>query len=296
MEEVDVHSLVHAVAGMYRSDMDKKAIQLSLELDAADHFASADPGRLQQVFWNLLKNATKFTPHGGSIEIKSTNSPGGQLQIAISDTGAGMTPQTISRIFKPFEQGSSEIVRRYGGLGLGLAISKAFVEAQNGTIEAASPGLGHGSVFTLRLPAISSSKQAARAPSKSPDPVDGHRQLDILLVEDHDDTSRVLGRLLEGLGHRVRIADSVASAVSAAKQPFDLLLSDIGLPDGSGIDLIHQLRQNGTLNDAPAVALTGFGMEEDLAKSHEAGFSEHLTKPINFQRLQMVVQKIAEKQ
>jgi CheY-like chemotaxis protein len=100
---------------------------------------------------------------------------------------------------------------------------------------------------------------------------------------------------LEGLGHRVRVADSVASAVVAAKQPFDLLLSDIGLPDGSGIDLIQQLRKNGDLN-GPAVALTGFGMEEDLAKSHEAGFTEHLTKPINFQRLQMVVQKIAEQQ
>jgi PAS domain S-box-containing protein len=295
LEEVDVHSLVQAVAGMYRSDMDKKAIQLSLSLDAAEHFASADPGRLQQVFWNILKNATKFTPHGGRIQIKSTNAPDGRLQIAISDTGAGMTPQTISRIFKPFEQGSSEIVRRYGGLGLGLAISKAFVEAQNGTIEAASPGSGQGSTFTLHLPAIHSSRQTPRPPLSSPARVDGHRQLEILLVEDHDDTSRVLGRLLEGLGHRVRIADSVASAIAAAKSPFDLLLSDIGLPDGSGIDLIRQLRQSGDLK-CPAVALTGFGMEEDLAKSHEAGFTEHLTKPVNFQRLQMVVQKVAEQQ
>jgi PAS domain S-box-containing protein len=295
LEEVDVHSLIQAVTGMYRSDMDKKAIQLSLHLDAADHFASADPGRLQQVFWNILKNAAKFTPHGGSIEIKSTNSSDGRLLIAFADTGAGMTPETIARIFKPFEQGSSEIVRRYGGLGLGLAISKAFVEAQNGTIDAVSPGPGQGSTFTLCLPASHSPTQTPCAPSDSPVRHDGHRQLEILLVEDHDDTSRVLGRLLEGLGHRVRIADSVASAVAAAKHPFDLLLSDIGLPDGSGIDLIHQLRQNGDLK-GPAVALTGFGMEEDLAKSHEAGFTEHLTKPVNFQRLQMVVQKIAEQQ
>ncbi len=295
LEEVDVHSLIQAVVGMYRSDMDAKAIQLSLSLDATDHFASADPGRLQQVFWNILKNATKFTPRGETIEIKSTNAPDGRLRIAFTDSGAGMTPETIARIFKPFEQGSSEIVRRYGGLGLGLAISKAFIEAQTGTIEASSPGLGQGSTFTLWLPVISSWKQSPRTSSNSPNRVDGHRQLEILLVEDHDDTSRVLSRLLEGLGHRVRVADSVASAVVAAKQPFDLLLSDIGLPDGSGIDLIQQLRKNGDLN-GPAVALTGFGMEEDLAKSHEAGFTEHLTKPINFQRLQMVVQKIAEQQ
>jgi PAS domain S-box-containing protein len=293
LEEVDVHSLVQAVTGMYRSDLDKKAIQLSLSLEAADHFASADPGRLQQVFWNILKNATKFTPHGGSIEIKSTNSPDGRLLIAFADSGAGMTPETIARIFRPFEQGSSEIVRRYGGLGLGLAISKAFVEAQNGTIEAASPGPGQGSTFTLCLPSSHASTQTPCASPDSPGRVDGHRQLEILLVEDHDDTSRVLGRLLEGLGHRVRIADSVAAAVAAAKQPYDLLLSDLGLPDGSGIDLIQKLRQSGDLK-GPAVALTGFGMEEDLAKSHEAGFIEHLTKPINFQRLQMVVQKIAE--
>lgn len=294
IEDVDVHSLVHAVAGMYRSDMDAKAVRLSLRLDAPDHFASADPGRLQQVFWNILKNATKFTPHGGTIDVQSTNTADGRLQLAFTDSGAGMTPQTISRIFRPFEQGSAEIVRRYGGLGLGLTISKAFLEAQNGIIEASSPGLGQGSTFTLSLPAIPASTQAPRPPSTSPPLAGGQRQLEILLVEDHDDTSRVLSRLLERLGHRVRVADSVASAILAAKQPFDLLLSDIGLPDGTGIDLIQQLRQSHNFS-VPAVALTGFGMEEDVAKSREAGFTEHLTKPINFQRLQMVVQKIAEK-
>jgi CheY-like chemotaxis protein len=145
------------------------------------------------------------------------------------------------------------------------------------------------------LPAIPSSKQPSRASTTLPPANDGHRRLDILLVEDHDDTSRVLSKLLEKLGHRVRIADSVASAVVAAKEPFDLLLSDLGLPDGSGIDLIQQLRQSQHLS-GPAIALTGFGMEEDVAKSREAGFSEHLTKPINFQRLQMVVQQIADQQ
>lgn len=164
---------------------------------------------------------------------------------------------------------------------------------QKGTITASSPGLGQGSTFTLSLPVIHASTQTPHPPSTLPPLAGGQRQLQILLVEDHDDTSRVLSRLLERLGHRVRVADSVASAVLAAKQPFDLLLSDIGLPDGTGIDLIQRLRQSHSLS-VPAVALTGFGMEEDVAKSREAGFTEHLTKPINFQRLQMLVQKVAE--
>jgi PAS domain S-box-containing protein len=293
IENVDVHLLIQAVAGMYRSDMDAKAIHLTLRLDAAEHFASADPGRLQQVFWNILKNATKFTPQGGGIEVRSTNTPDGRLQLSFTDSGAGMTSQTLARIFTPFEQGSAEIVRRYGGLGLGLTISKAFLEAQNGTIQASSPGPGQGSTFTVRLPAVPASMLEPHAPSASPLNSDGLRRLEILLVEDHEDTSRVLSRLLERLGHRVRVADSVAAAVIAAQQPFDLLLSDIGLPDGTGIDLIQQLRKRFNLT-VPAVALTGFGMEEDVAKSREAGFTEHLTKPINFQRLQLMVQKIAE--
>jgi PAS domain S-box-containing protein len=292
-ENVDVHSLVHAVARMYRSDMDGKSIRLSIRLEAPVHHASADPGRLQQVFWNILKNSTKFTPQGGSIDIRSANTVDGRLELAFTDSGAGMTAQTISRIFKPFEQGSAEIVRRYGGLGLGLTISKAFVEAQGGTIEASSPGVGQGSTFAVFLPAIQTPVQAPVSPSKSRDSSENPRQLEILLVEDHVDTSRVLSRLLERMGHRVRIADSVASGVAAAQLPFDLLLSDIGLPDGTGIDLIQQLRQGRNLK-VPAVALTGFGMEEDIAKSRDAGFTEHITKPINFQRLQMVVQKIAE--
>ncbi len=297
MEAVDVHAMLDGVTRIYRSDLNAKSIVLEMHLNAQSRYVMADAGRLQQVFWNILKNAAKFTPAGGKIEIKCLNPASGRVEINITDTGTGMTPETIKRIFQPFEQGSAEIVRQYGGLGLGLSLSKAFVQAHGGTIAAASEGPGKGSTFTISMPTTSAPVMPAMPSSKSgsvPKPATGAtRPLRILLVEDHDDTSRVMSRLLERLGHQVRTADSVASALVAAEEPFDLLLSDIGLPDGTGIDLIQQLRQRGK-NDFPAVALTGFGMEEDILKTREAGFTDHLTKPINFQRLQGVVQKVAE--
>ena len=292
-EVADVHALVRAVTNMYRSDLDAKSIRVSIQLAAGLHYASVDPGRLQQVFWNILKNAAKFTPAGGTIDIESGNIAEQRLQIRFTDSGVGMAQETLERIFQPFEQGSAELVRRYGGLGLGLSLSKAFVEAQGGTIVASSAGPGKGSTFTISMPAVEPPATEAKPKIPARKVLDPARSLEILLVEDHDDTARVLSRLLERLGHHVRIADSVASALSAANQPFDLLLSDIGLPDGTGNDLIRQLREQRHMN-VPAVALTGFGMEEDVIKSREAGFTDHLTKPVNFQRLQIMVQKIAD--
>jgi PAS domain S-box-containing protein len=293
LEVADVHTLIQAVASMYRSDLDAKSIRVSMRLAAGLHHASVDPGRLQQVFWNILKNAAKFTPVGGVIEIASENVEDDRLQIQFIDSGVGMTPETIGKIFQPFEQGSAELARRYGGLGLGLSLSKTFMEAQGGTIAASSAGPGKGSTFTLLVPALKppATPMTQKAPARRV--LDTGRSLEILLVEDHEDTAHVLSRLLERLGHRVRIANSVAAALAAANQPFDLLLSDIGLPDGTGNDLIRELRQRRNVN-VPAVALTGFGMEDDVAKSREAGFTDHLTKPVNFQRLQMVVQKVAD--
>lgn len=176
---------------------------------------------------------------------------------------------------------------------LALSLSNAFMEAQGGSIAASSSGPGKGSTSIVSIPVVPPPAQETPSPPVTREPVGGGRSLQILLVEDHDDTARVLSRLLERLGHRVRIAGSVATALAAADQPFDLLLSDIGLPDGTGNDLIRQLRNDRHIN-VPAIALTGFGMEEDIAKSREAGFTDHLTKPVNFQRLQMMVQKIAD--
>ena len=285
----DVNELVEAVARMYQSEIFAKRLRLSLDLRASRHHAYVDPARLQQVILNVLKNATKFTPEGGTIEVRSANENGNVL-VSVKDSGVGMTEEMQSRLFRPFEQGTDEIVKRYGGLGLGMAISKALMEAQGGSIMAASDGPGHGSTFSIDVPTIEPQQMnLGQILDAAATPV-ANRAYTILLVEDHIDTARALSRLLERGGHAVTMTHSVADAVTALEsQPFDLMLSDIGLPDGTGIELIQQVR---TMSDLPAVALTGFGMEDDIVNCKKAGFDDHLTKPINFQKLDFIIQQL----
>ncbi len=289
-EVADVHKLIESVTNMYQSEIRTKRLHLTMLL-RADHFhVFADTARLQQVFLNLLKNATKFTPEGGYIELQTQSDLDGRLQVTIRDDGIGMTEELLHRLFLPFEQGSAETVRRYGGLGLGLSISKALMDAQGGTLAATSEGLGQGSTFTVSLPSVKTPDRQdvliPTAQSEFPS-----RSLNILLVEDHADTARVMSRLLKNLGHRVSIADTVKGAKTTVESDrFDVLLSDIGLPDGTGLDLIRSIRLH---SDLPAIALTGYGMEEDVAKCLDAGFNGHLTKPVNFQKLESVIRQLA---
>ena len=291
-EVVDVHELLRSVSGIYRSEIHAKRVKLAMSLNAQHHHASADPGRLQQVFWNILKNATKFTASGGQIDISTADDPDGAIRIVFRDSGIGMSQQMLQRLFQPFEQGAEDTVRRAGGLGLGMAISKALIDVQNGSIAAASEGTDKGSTFTVTVPSVPPPEHATdsngdRERKSRPQT----RTLNILLVEDHADTARVMSRLLRRLGHTVEMSDSVAGALQLAQSgEFDVLLSDIGLPDGTGLELIRQIRQT---NDMPAIALTGFGMDDDITKCKEAGFTAHLTKPVNFQRLEMVIQQVA---
>lgn len=294
LEVVDVHDLVHAVTALYESEIRAKNIRLQVALDAERHHVTADLARLQQVFWNVLKNATKFTPDGGSISIRTRADLDERIHIEFEDTGIGMTEATLRRLFQPFEQGDHQLVRETGGLGLGMALSKALLDAQAGEIEASSPGPNLGSTFrvsmrTVRAPSGSSPQQTVgtdRADAKRP-----ARQLRILVVEDHQDTAEVLVRLLVGLGHEARASHSLAEALRAIRESeFDLVLSDIGLPDGTGIDLLHDLRGR---SRTPAVALTGFGMDEDIARCREAGFDAHLTKPVNFQKLALMLRQMS---
>ena len=287
-EPADIHALVNAVAGMYQSEIHAKRISLSMRLDARGNYVCADPARLQQVFWNILKNAVKFTPEGGTIEIASADD-GDQVKLVFGDSGIGMSPKTLAEIFVPFQQGTDDITRNYGGLGLGMAIAKALVDAQGGTIAATSDGPGRGASFTVSLPSVEAPASGAAATGAGDD--GPRRSLNILLVEDHADTAEIVSRLLRGKGHRVQAAGSVATALELARNgTFDVMLSDIGLPDGTGIDLIRELRRHSQM---PAVALTGYGMEDDVARCVEAGFAAHLTKPVNFQRLDLMLQRTA---
>jgi CheY-like chemotaxis protein len=264
---------------------------------AADSHVRADPARLQQIFWNLLKNAVKFTPEGGIVKAKTFNASSGNghrplMVIEVSDSGIGIEPEFLPRIFDAFEQGEMARRRQFGGLGLGLAISKGLVDAHGGEITARSEGPGCGATFTVTLRTVA-------APQPQPDERAPHVQapsalgISVLLVEDHIDTNRALSRLLRNLGYHVHSAGSVSDGVRIARgNHFDVLLSDIGLPDGTGIDLLRQLRSIDGHRPWKAIALTGFGMDEDVAQTTEAGFCDHLTKPVNFQKLQATIERI----
>ena len=245
---------------------------------AAPYWVEADASRLQQVFWNLLKNAIKFTPQGGCVGIRCR--PNGEcVVVEVNDSGIGIEPAALPRIFNTFEQAERSITQQFGGLGLGLAISKALVEMHGGKIEAHSEGRGKGATFRVRLP-LCARRPAQRLPTMGTwCPCPGAvRPLHILLVEDHGVTAKMMRIVLTADGHTVESAGDVATALElAGQQAFDLLVSDLGLPDGSGHDLIRQLRQRG--HKFPGIALSGYGQAEDIERSREAGFSAHLTKP-----------------
>ena len=295
-EPVDLHTTVAQALAICQPGIAEAGLTVALGLEATHHHVEADPAKLQQILWNLVKNAIKFTPAGGTITVRTRDNGTNEVAVAVADTGAGITPEAIARIFAPFDQGDPSVTRRFGGLGLGLAIGRSLAEAHDGRLVAASPGLGLGSTFTLELPTCAA---PAAEPARVPGPTGFAAQTEtsssptfrLLLVEDDADTRRVLARLLRGKGHQVTAAASIHEAVGLAmRDPFDLLIADLGLPDGSGHDLLRQL---GDHRPTAAIALSGSGMEEDLKRSHESGFDAHLIKPIDFAALEATLNRAA---
>ena len=254
-----------------------------------------DSGRLQQVFWNVLKNAVKFTPVGGRVSV-TTHCPADakEVLIQVSDTGIGMEPHELSRVFNAFSQGDHADHghgHRFGGLGLGLAITRKLVELHAGRIEATSQGKNQGSTFSIYLP-VAANAASPEGPGADPfgsaeNPDSGAGpviQICILLVEDHESTRIPLTRLLARKGYQVIAVSSGAEALEAvSKAKFDLVLSDIGLPDMDGFELMKILRDHHGLK---GIALTGYGMETDILRGSDAGFVAHLTKPISVKVLE----------
>jgi signal transduction histidine kinase/CheY-like chemotaxis protein len=293
-DTVDLHEIIRRAMQICAIDIVGKKLTTTLDLSASRHHVRGDTARLQQVFWNLIKNAVKFTPQGGHVTIHSYDDPAGCMRTQVTDTGIGIEPEAIGRIFDAFEQADRSVTRQFGGLGLGLAITKALVDLHGGKLTASSPGPHRGSTFTLELrptTAPRAAPQPAHAPPADGQPHPPRRQsIRILLVDDHRDTSRAMARLLVRMGYNVKTADTVRSALAVANQhPFDLLISDIGLPDGSGLELMRQLLAQRPIK---GIALSGFGMEEDVQRSKAAGFYEHLTKPINFNRLETAIAEL----
>ncbi|SDE07840.1 hypothetical protein SAMN05421548_13220 [Paraburkholderia lycopersici] len=286
LDTVDVHEVIEAVLELFHSEIQIKQQDVHVDLRAQHHYVRGDRARLQQMLWNLVRNAAKFTPDGGHIYVR-THDERMQVEIEVEDTGIGIAPDQIGKLFHAFEQGSHNLTRQFGGLGLGLAVTRALTEAHGGRVSAKSPGAHCGATFTIVLPTAAPGEGAAtiaelRGPLQA-------GALNILLIEDHEDTAEVMSQLMRAGGHEVAVAGSVADALAlTAGSAFDLVVSDIGLPDGSGIDFIRAFRVQSTV---PAIALTGFGTDDDVRRSVEAGFTAHLTKPVNFEQLERLIEE-----
>ena len=290
-EITDVHLCLRQAIGICQAEIDAKELQLALEPRAPRHFVDADASRLQQVFWNLIKNAVKFTPAGGSIAIETRCDEASRLTVEFRDTGIGIDSWPLLHLFDPFFQVQHSPRQPVGGLGLGLAICKAITEAHGGTLTASSAGLAKGATFRLELPTVARPHTRSTrlitdisAPARRDD-------LRLLLVEDHDDTREVLARLLSRRGNKVETARSAQEARSLSSgKTFDLLISDIALPDATGYELLEELSAKHGLR---GIAISGFGSDADLAQSKAAGFLEHLVKPIDAKALDAAIQRLA---
>jgi two-component system CheB/CheR fusion protein len=292
MQDLDTHTALREAIKAIKAEVEEKQIRVSLKLKAKQHCISGDPARLQQVFWNVLKNAVKFTPSKGKIIVEtSTSSDTGSLLVKITDTGIGMTQEELERVFGAFSQGDhARNSHRFGGLGLGLAISQKIIEFHAGRIHADSKGRNKGASFTIELP-FSAIKNKNSLPRKDPSahlsPVQKNKGARILLVEDHEPTRNALANLLTRRHYKIFAAGSIVEARKvAAEEKIDFVISDIGLPDGSGNDLMRELCQRYALK---GIALTGYGMENDVQNSLTSGFVAHLTKPVRIQALEKVL-------
>lgn len=294
---VSLHDILHDAMATVQTEIDRKQIELTVNFAAPLQGVSGDSVRLQQIFWNVLKNAVKFTPEKGRIFFETrSNAEDKMVTVRIRDTGIGMTEAELGRVFSAFSQGDHADggAHRFGGVGLGLAISKMLVELHGGRIHALSEGRDQGATFIIELPLAEVVKRHKPFKVKVLEKENGvsngkpERRRRILLVEDHDATRFALAYLLARRHCEVEAAATIAEALARAeKSRFDLVISDIGLPDGSGNALMEVLRDRYQL---PGVALTGYGMEQDVQRTKEAGFAFHLTKPVHAHRLDEALQ------
>lgn len=285
---VDLEIILEETIRNVQAELSEKLIGLQFNFESPRKHVYGDEVRLQQIFWNLLKNAIKFTPQKGRITI-SVKRVESHLQISVTDTGIGLAAGEIKRVFEAFEQGdhTKNVAHRFGGLGLGLAIARKLVEMHRGRISAASEGTDKGSTFTVELPSIEPEKAKALSTIFPSNPaVIGFEATGptVLLVEDHDATRFALSNLMFRRGYKVISAGSAREARNAsASEKIDLVISDIGLPDESGTELMKHLS---TTFGLKGIALTGYGMEEDIERCLASGFVTHLTKPVNIRALE----------
>jgi two-component system CheB/CheR fusion protein len=292
---IELCMVIERAVEVCRPDIEARRLHFGIDYGPRPYVLYADAARLQQVFWNLLKNAIKFTPHDGCVGVRCRPEDG-HVIVEVNDSGVGIEPSALGSIFDAFTQAQRSMTRQFGGLGLGLTISRNLAEMHGGSIDARSEGPGKGASFRVRLPMVSygaeTTRPAARSASRPEKPA--RKGLRVLLVEDHGDTADTMVTMLELAGYEVATAADVATALERlARERFDLLISDLGLPDRSGLDLVRELRSRG--DALPAIALSGYGQESDIEQSRTAGFDTHLVKPVEPRRLLEAMEKVAAK-
>jgi two-component system CheB/CheR fusion protein len=284
---INLGPIVGDAVASIQAQAEGKGINLISEYPADPLMVNADPVRVQQIVWNLVNNAVKFTPRDGRVIVRLSREAD-KARLEVEDTGQGIASEFLPHIFEMFRQANGRITRAHGGLGIGLALVKQLVGLHGGQIQAYSEGAGRGTRFTMWLPLHTTSPERPTAVTKSSEgEIQGAR---ILVVDDNRDTLDVLRLLLEGAGAVVETAVSGAAALKIAKTAqMDLIISDISMPGMDGYELLKELRKQSHYTNVPAIALTGFGREEDVERARQAGFTTHITKPLNFDHLLSLV-------
>ena len=302
VQRVNVAEVIDAAIAAVTPAAEAKGVRVTKVLDSLAGPVSGDAARLQQIVWNLVTNAVKFTPKGGRVHVllERVNS---HVEISVIDTGVGIRPEFLPHLFERFSQADSTTTRRHGGLGLGLAIVKHLAELHGGTVRAKSPGEGQGSTFVVSLPITvvhDAPPEKVRPKEQWPGdfdcsgkPLSGIR---VLVVDDEADARQVVRRVLAECGAEVAVSESVAQALEYVEsfRP-DILVSDIGMPDQDGYDLIRQIRSRVAAKTLPAVALTAFARSEDRRRALIAGFQTHVAKPVDPAELVAVVASLVER-
>lgn len=299
-EPTDLAALVKTTVAQMLPQAEARGITVELSLTDEPIIAAVDPMRIQQIIANLLGNAVKFTPEGGRASVVLNRDGGGPVVIEVIDTGIGIEPEFLPFVFERFTQAHEGIDRRFGGLGLGLAITRAIVELHSGKVTAQSEGPGRGSRFTVRLPITTGRAPDQEEDDSSESLVDERKiqdlRLRVLVIEDSLDTLNMLKLWLSTFGCEVMMAAEAREGVRlATEQPPDLIISDIGMPDVDGYELMRMLRKAPGLEQVPAIALTGYAREEDRELALAAGYNAHISKPANMGRLLYLIRKLTRR-
>ncbi len=300
VQKIDLAAVVTAAMETVRPTADSKGLRMTSAFSSISGVVMGDKNRLQQVIWNLLTNAAKFTPRGGRIHVLIERVDS-HVQISVTDSGRGIAPEFLNQVFDRFRQADASTTRKFGGLGIGLSIAKQLTELHGGVLRVSSPGLDQGATFTIQLPlspihvhpgsSASAERNAAVDEAMAQGDLAGVR---VLAVDDEPDSLDIVARILRHAGAEVRTAKSMEEALTAfAGSWADVVLSDIGMPDNDGYELITRLRALPGGHSVPAVALTALARSEDRTRALRAGFQMHVAKPVDSRELIAVVQNLA---